>query len=169
MFAKVLAAAALICCAIIQINSMPVQDDGYSKPSSYQEKGPFEMEMISLNGSRKILTPSEILSLKPQLPSNAKKLILYNLFDQNGNSYILSDHQIKRLLNFDVIAIILGSNSAVPKSRGFGHLFVILQQDGTLKSFMYNLTLQEAVKQLPRNYPFHFASSKNAYHPGTKN
>ncbi|XP_008543967.1 uncharacterized protein LOC103568779 [Microplitis demolitor] len=169
MFTKVFVAAALICCIISQINSLPIQDDGYSKPPSYQEKGPLEMEMISPDGSEKILTPSEILSLSPQLPSNAKKVILYKLIDKSGNSYLLSDHQIERLLNFDVIAIISGDDSTILKRPGFGHLFVILQKDGTLKSFIYNLTLQDAVKQLPDNYPFNYATSKHAYHTGFQN
>nr|UEP64292.1 teratocyte cysteine protease [Cotesia flavipes] len=160
---------ALACYTISQISTSPVRDNGRNQLESYKETGNLHILMISPDGTQSILKPKDVLSLKSELEKNAGKMILYKLVDGKENSYLLTDHQLQRLVDFEVIAIVSRNESDILKNPGFGHRMVILEKDGTLKSFIYNLTLMEAVHQLPQNYPYNFSTSKNAYHTAFQN
>ncbi|KAH0534676.1 uncharacterized protein LOC123267456 [Cotesia glomerata] len=169
MNAQVFFIGALVCCAISQISTSPVRDNGRNQPESYKEMGELHILMMSPDGSQSIMKPEDVLTLKFKLEENAAKMILYKLFDGKEFSHLMTDHQMQRLVNFDVIAIVSRDESDLLKRTGFGHIMVILEKDGTLKSFIYDLTLLEAIKQLPQNYPYNFSTSKNAYHTAFQN
>ncbi|XP_074115777.1 uncharacterized protein LOC141538295 [Cotesia typhae] len=169
MQAQVFIVGALVCCAISQVNASPVRDNGRNQPESYKGMGDFHLSLISPDGFEHILKPSEVLSLKSQMKKNAEKMIFYKLIDGKGFAHLLTDHQMERMLDFNVIAIVSYDISDLLKRPGFGHRMVILEKDGTLKSFMYNLPLLEAVKQLPQDYPYNFSTSKHAYHNAFQN
>ncbi|KAH0534675.1 hypothetical protein KQX54_006574 [Cotesia glomerata] len=104
------------------------------------------------------------LYLSMMLPDGSERIM-----KPTEDLLFLSDHQMERMLDFNVIAAVSRDAFDFLKRPGFGLRIVILKKDGTLKSFMYNLLLLEAVKQLPQDYPYNFSTSKHAYHNAFQN
>lgn len=87
----------------------------------------------------------------------------YEIIGINGFSRILSDHHLDRLANREVMAIVDTKNMNQP---GFGHLFVTVDNEGTLKTFIYNINLSDAFEKVDADGGYPHSSSESSYHHG---
>lgn len=120
--------------------------------------------MLTPNKPDHILQNEDHINLIHLVKPNSTDLVLFEFVGPDGWSEILTDHQLHRLANHNVIAIITSKHADELRSPGFGHSFLHMKNDGSLKYFKINLTLAEAIDKLPLNYPNHFVTSRFPYH-----
>ncbi|KAH0534678.1 uncharacterized protein LOC123267271 [Cotesia glomerata] len=134
------------------------------EPEGYIELDPPFIRMLTPNKPDRILQKEDYINLIHFVKPNSSDPVLFEFVGPNGWSEILTDHQLHRMVDGYVIAIITSKHADELRSPGFGHSFLSVKNDGSLKYFKINLTLTEAIKKLPLNYPNNFVTSKFPYH-----
>ncbi|CAG5084058.1 Protein of unknown function [Cotesia congregata] len=119
------------------------------------------IQSITKDGTKTILTSEDLLNLSQKLKSGeVPSTTLHQLIGINRFSHTLSDHQLQRIADHEIAAIVTTQNLNQP---GFGHLFITIDNNGIVQTFIYNLTMQEAMEKVEKEgYPN--SSSSGSYH-----
>ncbi|KAI8428474.1 hypothetical protein MSG28_007282 [Choristoneura fumiferana] len=103
------------------------------------------IESVAKDGTIKILTSEDLLGLAKKLEAgDIPVTTIHRIIGVNNFNNTLSDHQLRRMANHEVAAIV---NPEDMKKPGFGHLFLTIDDKGIIQTFIYNLTLEEAMEK----------------------
>ncbi|XP_063384391.1 uncharacterized protein LOC134670506 [Cydia fagiglandana] len=146
--------------AIYQVASAPV-DDRVEYDGSYKRLYLPYIQSVTKDGTKTILTSQDLLELSEKLKSGEVPVTTtYQLIGINGFNHTLSDHQLRLMVNHEIAAIV---NTQDLDQPGFGHLFITVDKNGVVQTFIYNLTLEEALEKVEEEgYPN--SSASDSYH-----
>ncbi|KAH0534677.1 uncharacterized protein LOC123267024 [Cotesia glomerata] len=152
--------AVIFTLAIYQVASAPV-DGRVESDGSYKRLYLPYIQSVAKDGTKTILTSEDLLNLSQKLKSGEiPSTTLHQLIGINGFSHTLSDHQLQRIADHDIAAIVSPQSFNQP---GFGHLFITIDNNGIVQTFIYNVTMQEAMEKVEKEgYPN--SSSSGSYH-----
>ncbi|XP_057333560.1 uncharacterized protein LOC130672824 [Microplitis mediator] len=147
--------------AVYQVNSAPAVGQPEFDGSFQRQYLPY-IQATTADGTKTILTPQNLLDLSTRLQSEGSpSTTTYEIIGINGFSRILSDHHLDRLANREVMAIV---DTKMLNQPGFGHLFITVDSEGTLKTFIYNMNLSEAFEKESADGGYPHSSSEGSYH-----
>lgn len=146
-----------------QVASAPV--DGRKEfDGSYKRLYLPYIEQVAKDGTKTILTSQDLLELGKRLKSGEiPATTVHQLIGIGGYKRTLSDHQLQRMLEHEIAAIV---DTSALNQPGFGHLFLTVDEKGIVETFIYNLDLQDALEKVDKEgYPN--SSSQGSYHRNT--
>ncbi|XP_073951060.1 uncharacterized protein [Choristoneura fumiferana] len=152
--------AILLTLAIYQVAAAPV-DGRVESDGTYKRLYLPYIESVAKDGTIKILTSEDLLGLAKKLEAgDIPVTTIHRIIGVNNFNNTLSDHQLRRMANHEVAAIV---NPEDMKKPGFGHLFLTIDDKGIIQTFIYNLTLEEAMEKA-KNEGYPNSSSEDSYH-----
>ncbi|XP_063366324.1 uncharacterized protein LOC134654785 [Cydia amplana] len=146
--------------AIYQVASAPI-DDRVQFDGSFKRLYLPYIQSVTKDGTKTILSSQDLLDLSEKLKSGEVPVTTtHQLIGINGFNYTLSDHQLRRMVDHEIAAIVNPQDLDQP---GFGHLFITVDKNGVVQTFIYNLTLEEALEKVEEEgYPN--SSASDSYH-----
>ncbi|XP_047998475.1 uncharacterized protein LOC125235890 [Leguminivora glycinivorella] len=150
----------LVTLAVHQVASAPT-DKRPGLDGTYKRLYLPYIQSVTKDGTKTILTPQDLLELSRKLNAHVEPATTtYQLVGINGFPYTLSDHQLRRMVDHEIAAIVTPQNFNQP---GFGHVFLTVDKNGVVQSFIYNISLEDALEKVNlEGYPN--SSSGDSYH-----